>query len=292
MYNFNEKQLLSDFLENNFFIEDLIKTTKEKYNIYKKIKNNKARIIEAPSDKRKSYQKKINAYSQKNIICPKYCFSGWKGKNNILNAKEHLGQNYYLTADIERYYTNSTSRHVIKWAEQQGLEDIWAKLFTDLTTCNGHLSTGSPASMVLATLIHKEIFDEIQQYSMEQSIKFTLYVDDITLSGNKPISQDCIRYIEKLLYKHDLKLNRNKIKRFGYKGAHITGIRLTKNKRLDIPFKKNYEIIKILSAKDISAMTLKEVRLLLGKIGYIQQIYPNRFKTTKFKAIAQLKKLT
>ena len=65
MDNFNEKQLLSDFLENNFFIEDLIKTTKEKYNIYKQIKNNKARIIEAPSDKRKSYQKKINAYFQK-----------------------------------------------------------------------------------------------------------------------------------------------------------------------------------------------------------------------------------
>ena len=48
MYNFNEKQLLSDFLENNFFIEDKIKTTKEKYNIYIKIKNNKARIIKAP----------------------------------------------------------------------------------------------------------------------------------------------------------------------------------------------------------------------------------------------------
>ena len=292
MNNINERQLLTSFLKNNFVIDDFIKTTKEKYNIYKKLKNKKSRIIEAPSDKRKIYQKKINIFFQENTICPKYCFSGWKNRNNILNAKEHLGKNYYLTADIEKYFKNSTLKHVINWAKEQGLDDIWAKSFADLATCNGHLSTGSPMSMILVTLIHQDIFDEIQKYASSKGIKFTLYVDDITLSSNKPILQDCVKYIEKILLKHNIRLNKYKTKRFGYKGAHITGIRITNKKKLDIPYKKNYEIIKILSAKDISAMTLKEVRSLLGKIGYIQQIYPNRFKTTKFKAIEQLKKLT
>ena len=39
-------------------------------------------------------------------------------------------------------------------------------------------------------------------------------------------------------------------------------------------------------------MTIEEVQELLGKIGYINQLHPEQFKKTKFKAIKRLKELT
>ena len=56
-------------------------------------------------------------------------------------------------------------------------------LIADLCTYQGHVPTGSSASMLLAFYAHKQAFDAQYLRALQEGNTFTLYVDDITLSG-------------------------------------------------------------------------------------------------------------
>lgn len=262
------------------------------YNPYNKKIKGKFRLIEEPNDELKNLQKIIAFELQKNNSCPKYCFCGWKGKNNILNAKAHIGKREVITMDISHYFPNTKEKFVRRYFENCGITGEVLEWLIKATVYKEHLPTGASTSQILATLIHQPLFDIIYNSMKKQEIDFTLYVDDITLSSNTHISNNAIKYIKNVLKTHGLYLKSKKIKRFGYKLAVITGGVNKQCGRTEMPYKQGYEIIKMLKEENISQMSLEKVQKLIAKIGYIQQLHPNRFKTTKQKAIKQLKKLT
>jgi RNA-directed DNA polymerase len=89
-----------------------------------------------------------------------------------------------VKTDISKFY-QSTTRHqvfigLIREFKCSG--DV-AMLIADSCTYQGHVPTGSPASMLLAFYAHKQPFDAQYLRAMKEGRTFTLYVDDITLSG-------------------------------------------------------------------------------------------------------------
>ena len=285
---------------------------KEPYNIrhiFNKDKN-KLRKIEMPNDVLKNLQKEITSVLQKYIDRPAYCMSGWKGTNNILNASVHAGKKFTITLDIAHYFPNSKAKYVEKFWQDVGFYGEDLDRLIKLTTFDGHLPTGAPTSSILAALIHKPLFDVIYEKMLKQGITFTTYVDDLTYSSDIHISGGVIKYSGSVLNTHGLRLKASKIKRFGYKGAFITGVKTTQSGKLQMPFKQGHKVIKMLQAKNIEDMNETELRKLIGKIGYIQQINPdgtiksknltadktkqNRpyFYVTKQKAFKRLNQLT
>lgn len=262
------------------------------YNLYNKKIKGKFRLIEEPCDELKKLQQTIAFELQSCNPCPIYCYSCYKGRNNILNAKAHAGQREVITMDISHYFPNTKEKFVRKYFENCGITGEVLEWLIKITVYKGHLPTGSPTSPILATLIHQPLFDIIYNTMKKQDINFTLYVDDMTLSSNKHIPNSTIKYIRKVLKTHALFLKSKKIKRFGYKQAIITGCINKQGGITEMPYKQGYEIIKMLKEEDISQMSLEKVQKLIAKIGYVQQLHPNRFKATKQKAIKQLKKLT
>lgn len=63
------------------------------------------------------------------------------------------------------------------------LDDV-AGLFCELVTVDDVVSFGSPLTPVLTTLIHREMFDEIAEECRRRGLRFSIWVDDLTISGN------------------------------------------------------------------------------------------------------------
>lgn len=254
------------------------KAIKETYEIKHKFNKdkNKLRKLEIPNDTLKEkFQRPITLALQTNIERPPYCMSAWKGTNNILNAFIHAGKRFTITADIESYFPNSKAIYVEAFWKELGFHGEDLQRLMNLTTFEGHLPTGAPTSNILAALIHKSLFDDIYLKMSEKGITFTTYVDDFTFSSINHMPNEIIKYTGSVLETHGLRLKSSKIKRFGYKGAIITGIKTTQCGKLKIPFKHSHQVIKMLERKSIEKMNEGELRKLIGKIGYVQQINPD-----------------
>ena len=231
--------------------DELNDAIKEGYQCYKKIKNEKSRLIKAPCDKLKDIQRIINDCLQE-LDCPEYVMYAWKGRNALLNAKTHIGQFSYLTMDIAHYYPNTKTKYVREFFENilKIKGDALEKMIK-LTTLNGHLPTGAPTSPILAYLSHKELFDEIYEHMKKKDITYTLLADDITLSAKHGITREEVRYVASVLGRHGLRLKKKKTKFYSYKKALITGFYVLQCGKISVPYKIARTIIGILKEKPI-----------------------------------------
>lgn len=254
-------------------------------------KNGKDRQLEKPNSTLKMVLGKILVELQK-IVPPTYCQCGFKGQNNIKNAQKHLKQREIITLDIQSCFQNSRAKYVRQFFENKlNITGEALEIILQLTTYRGYLPTGAPTSPALLFFSHQEIFDRISDHMKKQGITMTLYMDDITLSAKRHISGKTVKYVERTLSEHELKLNHDKIKRFGRDIAFVTGVAIKPYGKLDVPYKINYSVIEMLEKKKLKDMNIKELQKLLGTVNYIQQITPNRYRVIRRMAIKQLTKL-
>ena len=271
--------------------DELNDAIKEGYQCYKKIKNEKSRLIEAPCDKLKDIQRIINDCLQE-LDCPEYVMYAWKGRNALLNAKTHIGQFSYLTMDIAHYYPNTKTKYVREFfANVLKIKGDALETMIKLTTLNGHLPTGAPTSPILAYLSHKKLFDEIYTHMQKKDILYTLLADDITLSAKHGITRDEVRSVAYVIGRHGLKLKKKKTKFYNYKKALITGFYVLQCGRISVPYKIARTIIGILKEKPIKDMNKYELKRLGGYVNYQRLSDKKSFLTTKMKVKRQLKKL-
>lgn len=293
------------------YTSDYVFGLKEPFTSYMQYikEKDKYRKIEIPNEIRCKYiQKPLAKLLQDSFERPVYCMGVWQGTNNIQNALIHVGKKFTITLDLVQFFSKTQSKYVKSFWQTMGFHGEDLERLMNLTTYEGHLPTGAPTSNILAALIHKPLFDVIYKKMQKQGIEFTSYVDDLTYSSDNHIPSGVIKYTASVLNTHGLRLNTKKIKRFGYKGAFITGIKTTQSGKLEMPYRQGYKVIKMLKAKSIDEMNVEELQKLIGKIGYIQQINPDGtlkstsmnkdtkkyrpyFQTTKIRAIIRLNQI-
>lgn len=198
-------KLLDILNTNNQILFSILENKINQYNCF----SQKNRNIQAPIDELYNIHNRIASLLAR-ITLPDYLFSGIKGISYIENAKEHLNAKEILTTDITAFFP-STSRKMIFWFFKDTLQCSYkvANILADLYSINEHLPTGSQISMPLAYWVNAKMFDELNNLAKDSNLKMTVYVDDVTFSGDK-IPKGFKYQIERVIkkHKHNIKLEK------------------------------------------------------------------------------------
>lgn len=156
-------------------------------------------------------------------------FGQAKGRTIKDNAKVHARSSYIIKLDIKDFYPSIHSTKVYKFftTKQECSPDV-AHILTALTTYNYSLPLGTSTSPMLADLIVKPIDVRINGMANKLGLKYTRYVDDLTMSGNFPLER-MKRVVIKVLKESGFKTKKEKLiyyrPKFGEERI-ITGVRI------------------------------------------------------------------
>lgn len=181
----------------------------------------KTRKLEPSKGLLKKVQKRLNGYIQREHAFPEYVQAGLKGKDAILNSKFHQGSKRFFTTDLKDFFPSVDNHMVYRALVQAGVGPSAARPLTELVTIDRHVPQGAPTSTVVTNLVFvAHAGRHIEQLIAGKSIRFTQYVDDITLSAETDFHEVKDKVLE-LLRKGGFRINHKKTK-YGNK-AEITG---------------------------------------------------------------------
>jgi len=156
------------------------------YVVFDQIGNNgKSRTIQHPKEKQNEIHNRI-ANLLTRIELPEYLHSGRKKHSHITNATQHLGSKKVLTTDIKSFFKSTTREMVFNFFYRilHCSSDV-SDILSYVCTYNSHIPTGSQLSMPLAFWANINMFEQLDKLSVSLSVKMTVYVDDLTFSGEQ-----------------------------------------------------------------------------------------------------------
>lgn len=235
-----------------------------------KLGSTKQRHIDNPTGELKFLQKQILKNILSKVPLPDTIFGGVPKRSVKQNAQVHTKQLSVIAIDIRDCFPNTDNLKVYKAYIQIGCSPSIAATLTKLTTYQHRLPQGSPTSSVLCNLCLLPMHNEILQITQALDVKFTIYVDDITISGKNAPS--VIGAVIKIIHKHGYGIRRNKICRMrSYQQQKVNGILV--NSKVSISRMDQKKLCKeILSVAKTEVVTTHEIRSIRGKISYIKSI--------------------
>lgn len=182
----------------------------------------KERDLAYPTGLLRSVHERLKYHINK-VRQPDYLMSPRKGRSQRDNAVRHLSNLQYVCLDIKQFYPSTTFQMVKRWAiDELGMYEDVAGLFAEIATVDGVVSFGSPLTPVLVSMVHRPMFDKIHDHCSSKSLKNSLWVDDLTISGMET-SGDTIEFLRQTIREQGLRSHKIKF-RTGNKAVWITGI--------------------------------------------------------------------
>jgi RNA-directed DNA polymerase len=163
--------------------------------------------------------------------------------SHIANAERHVGADWVLKVDITRFFESISERQVYHVFRGLGYRALVAFCLTRLCTrilparsdkrlhyhrkrwmpgrdrqflsalVVGHLPQGAPTSPMLANLVCVALDSEIQKIALRESLVYTRYADDMTLSGclvDRDAAEKLISEISRIVGKYGFGVNSQK----------------------------------------------------------------------------------
>lgn len=147
--------------------------------------NGKDRPLQYPTGKLRVVNEKLN-YQFKKIKLPAYVMSPRKGHGQKQNAEEHIHSKQILKLDLRKFYPSISRTMVARFFRDTfSMHADVAGLLTELLTYDETVMYGAPATPVLTMLMHIEMFDRIDEVCKKHDVRFTLWVDNLTISGDQ-----------------------------------------------------------------------------------------------------------
>ncbi|MDD5381948.1 MAG: reverse transcriptase family protein [Phycisphaerae bacterium] len=147
------------------------------------------------------------------------------------NAKVHAKSKYIVKLDIKDFYPSIHRKKIYEFfTKQQKCSPDVTHILTALTTRKHSLPLGTSTSPMLADQIVRPIDMRINGIANKAELKYTRYIDDITLSGNFPLER-MSKTVMKLLKQSGFRTKKDKL--IYYKPFEIgqerviTGVRVT-----------------------------------------------------------------
>ena len=228
--------------------------------------NNLTRTLNSTHDELKRVQKKIYLYLLRNTTIPSYCYGGIKGTDNIMNARYHQGNKYVFTTDLKSFFPSISHSDVFQMFLSLGCTPSISRILTQLTTKDYQLPQGVPTSTLLANLIFKSTGDKIENIARYNNLKFSIFVDDVTISSSKDF-KFLVDLIISIIKDDGYKISHKKT-HYQTKNPTITGV-ICQNNKLKIPNIYNKRI-KQLSHDE--KKTKHQQNQLKGLLNYRQRI--------------------
>jgi len=228
------------------------------------------RHVENPRRDLKKVQARL-ARILSGITPPDFLFCPVKRRCYVSNAAAHKDNRVVQCLDIKSFFPSTPQRRVF-WFFHKVLEcnrDI-AGLLAKLACYQGHLPTGSPLSPIMAYFAFYDLWQEIAEFCDERRLTFTVYIDDVTVSGERVSKEDMWR-IRKMI--HGRGLTAHKAKTYVDGPAEITGV-IARGGKLVAPFRQHQK--KFMAKEQLDSVPIEEREALLGRIsgieGQIKQI--------------------
>lgn len=229
------------------------------------------RHIEDPAKLLKVTQRRIADILAK-ITPPKFLYCPVKRRCYVTNAAQHRGNRVVKSLDIKKYFPNTKAQRVFWFfATVMQCERDIAATITSLACFDGHLPTGSPLSPIMAFYAHYDMWSKIEEVCDRHAITLTVYIDDITVSGEK-VPETAMWEIKQAI--HGTGLRYHKEKEFFDRPAEVTGV-FVKGSQLSAP-DKQYKKLRIAESASASALggvaAYKAKQQIAGLTGQLAQI--------------------
>jgi len=226
------------------------------------------RIIEEPKPQLKLVHQRF-ARLLAQIQTPDYLHSGVKGRSYITNANSHTAEQPCIKLDIKKFFPSSSSHHVQRFFEDvlEYPPDV-ASRARRLLSYGGHLPTGGNASTILSFWAYKPMFDEIAELALELGCEFTLYVDDMSITGVFA-NRKCQQAARKIVAKYGLRAHKAKAFSAGQPRVH-TGIAKTRRGR-EVPHRRAKGIAELEQQEAAATTTADKLKLLPSLIGKLSE---------------------
>lgn len=163
-----------------------------------------------------------------------------KNRSIRTNALPHVNSEWIINIDLKNYFDSIPQKMVLNFFLQLGYEDSVAKLLSNVctkfsrATYQRALPQGAPTSPLLANLLTIDLDKDIERLAQGLDMRYTRYADDITLSGMQKTCPITLRDIENIIYQHDFRPNKSKI-RIRYKGSRMEVTGLTVGNGVHVP---------------------------------------------------------
>ena len=185
----------------------------------------KKRAVQKPKERLWALQKRIAVWLSR-IETPGYLNSAVKGRSYITNARAHRADTNLIQVDIRSFFQNVTKHAVYMFfLNMMHCRRDVAMLLAKALTVDEHLPTGSPVSPILSYFAHKRMFDGIADLATENGLDFTVYVDDICLSGALA-SRKMLFEVRRIIARNRLRSHKCKFFPAGIPRV-VTGVALT-----------------------------------------------------------------
>jgi len=233
-------------------------------------KSGGTRRVENPCRPLKRLQARIFRHLAQ-ITPPDFLFCPVKRRCYVSNAAAHRGNRVVQCLDIRRFFPSTPQQRVFWFFHKimQCERDI-AGTLANLACYKGHLPTGSPLSPIMAYFAFYDLWARIAAFCKSKGYTFTVYIDDVTISGQHVPSADMWE-VRKMI--HGCGLAYHKAKTFIDRPAEITGVMVSGDKLL-APFRQHKKMHEAKALLPTAAGLEKEV--LIGRIagieGQIRQI--------------------
>ena len=275
----NEKHLLYILGVNKEQLDYLLAHIEDYYYSFEKVKLNKftgkpkknsngefaTRQINSSKGKLKDVQTRLYNFMSTQVKMPQYVYGGVQRKNNVSNARFHQGNKYIFTTDLKSFFPSISHKQVFQMFLREGYTPAIARILTKLTTHKYQVPQGIPTSTLIANLVFKPIGLEIEQLTKEHHIKFSMFVDDITLSSKSDF-KELIPNILSIIKKGGFKICHKKT-HYQTKNPVITGV-ICQNNRLLAPlgYKKKIAILSRIPMQEAVKNKLQGIKAYLSAI--------------------------
>ena len=154
-------------------------------------KNSGIRYVYDTKPPLKNLLKRINQVFLKKVHYPNYLTGSLPNKNYVSHVALHASAHYAITEDIKGFFDFVSAHHVYRvWHHFFGFSEAVAILLTQLTTKDGHIYQGAPTSSYLANLVFWDRESALVNTLVSRCIRYSRYVDDITLTSTNPFGAD------------------------------------------------------------------------------------------------------
>lgn len=241
------------------------------------------RFITEPKDELARIHKRL-LHLFRRIAPPEYVHSAIKKRSYKTNAMQHCNADIVLKIDIKKFFPSVKFHYIYEFFSATlrcapDVATILAKLCTVKTNkYETHLPTGSCISPLLSFLANRKLFDAIKRLCDERGCTFTLYVDDMTVSG-KNASRELLTMIAIEIHNHGY--GYHKIQTYEGVPATVTGL-IVGNGKLALPHKRAKRIRELSDALEVATGPWKPKLLasLVGRLSEAEQINP-AYKTQR-----------
>lgn len=251
------------------------------------------RLISRPKQHLESLQAVIKMEILDKISFSDAIFGFIPGKSHINNAQEHVKRDFLVNVDIKNFFPSTNYFKIRSIFRDMGYSGQISSILALLTTKqdsrsitisenryytfsqNRYLPQGACTSPILSNLALKKVDVQLVKRSIELGYKYSRYVDDLTFSTNKPISniKSILYMVKKTLEYHGYEANPNKTKLLGKNNSqNVTGLVINSG-RSNVPRswrrKLRAAVHQFQYIEDQNTKSIELVRLL-GSINYLR----------------------